>query len=91
MFDCAKCKNFETEICECCSLYNGDKCCTCFQGNAPCGYCENICFEENIKPNPNIKVPKNELIQEGVGTEDVFGFIIIIISFIMFGVVLYFG
>ncbi len=44
-FDCAKCKKFETDACRYCSLYDGDKSCTCFQGNAPCGYCENILYE----------------------------------------------
>ena len=45
-FDCAKCKNFQTDLCLECSLFDEDKCCTCFQGSAPCGYCENILFED---------------------------------------------
>ena len=27
--------------------FNEDKCCTCFQGNAPCGYCETCPTEED--------------------------------------------
>jgi len=54
-FDCIKCKNFKTDICTQCSLFDGDKSCTCFQGMAPCGYCENILYmeEQNVNPNRN--------------------------------------
>ena len=45
MFDCKECKNYGTEVCDNCSLNTGDKCCTCFQ-MAPCGYCENILYED---------------------------------------------
>lgn len=46
MLNCADCKNFKTDTCTYCSLFSGNKCCTCFQGHAPCGYCENILFED---------------------------------------------
>lgn len=32
-----------------CAKQNEDKCCTCFQGHAPCGYCETNPCEETIK------------------------------------------
>lgn len=46
MYDCNKCKNLETDICCGCSLFDGDRHCSCHTGNPPCGYCENILFKE---------------------------------------------
>jgi hypothetical protein len=43
--NCVECKHFETEECDKC-LVNRDLSCTCFMGHPPCGYCENLKFEQ---------------------------------------------
>lgn len=43
---CCKCRNFDTEICENCSIYlNEEVWCSCHI-NPPCFYCENLKYED---------------------------------------------
>ena len=44
-YDCSDCIHEDTDMCLECSIRK-DYGCTCFQGNPPCGWCENNRFEE---------------------------------------------
>lgn len=46
---CCTCKNFDTEICDECSIsIYSDGCCSCHI-HPPCSYCVNLKYERNVK------------------------------------------
>jgi len=46
IYSCEDCKLYLSEACDNCSWNYQERSCTCFQGNAPCGYCENILYQD---------------------------------------------